>query len=366
MKFGNKFFIFIGVFILSLFFLNLKWDKYVMTDSNMWGDQAKYVLNGDNREFNFLGAYGHPGGPIIEGTIIVHKLLNVNYSESLLLFVEFIMSFFIASICTLCFILNKDKLWWVAVIPISIFGWMYQYGTPPSLVSTVIITFLCLLTLYIYEKKEKIKYGLLILWAFIAGISVATRTDIGLVSSFFFFLLILNKINWKMALFILLEACMVFVVFDPFMWFMPIQHLKDLIFKVTYHYSEFAPVYLRFFDILSISTTSFISIMLAIFLFFSKKKEESMVLPPRFLWVLITMTMFLYIIFLSAHTQAERYFLPIIFIWETFFPILLFSLVDKMGGRFVPYIKIFIIILLISGNIFITFQNVWACSPSCF
>lgn len=365
MKSGNIFFIFMGVFILSIVFLNLRWNKYIMVDSSMWGNQAQHLINGDNKEFNFLGAYGHPGGTIIEGTIVVHKLLKVNYNESLLLFVEFIMSLFIAGICVICLVLNKDKLWWVAVLPLLIFGWMYQYGTPPSLVSTSIITFLCLLTLYIYERKEKIKYKLLILWGFITGVSIATRTDIGLVSSLFFFLLILNKINWKVALLILFEAFISFVIFDPFMWFMPIQHLKDLIFKVTYHYSEFAPDHLKFFTILSISATSFISIFLAIFFFFSKKKEEPVVLPQRFLLILIVMTTFLYGIFLSSRIQAERYFLPIIFIWETFFPLLMFTLINKMGGRLVPYIKIFIIILLILGNIFITFQNIWTCSPSC-
>jgi len=334
-----------------------------MPDSEMWGNQAQFVLNGDSKQFDFLGAYGHPGGTIIEGAVITQKLTNVNYQKSLILFVEFMMSLLIAGICLLCIILKKDILWWIAVLPLLVFSWMYEYGTPPSLVSTLMISFLCLLTLYVYERKEKVNYKLLALWGFVTGMSVATRTDIGIISSFFFFLLILNKMNWKTALLVLLEAFAVFIIFDPFMWFMPIQHLKDLIFKFTYHYSEFTPTHLKFFTILSISATSFMSIAMAIFLL--KKKEDKLILPPVFVWTLIGMTAFLYVIFLSARIQTERYFLPLLFIWEIFFPLFLFYLVDKTGNKYASYIKVFIIVLLVIGNILISLQNIWTCSPSC-
>jgi len=48
--------------------------QFDMTDADMWGNQAHFVQVGDKKEFNFYAAYGHPGGPVIEGGIMGHSV----------------------------------------------------------------------------------------------------------------------------------------------------------------------------------------------------------------------------------------------------------------------------------------------------
>ena len=356
--------IFFSVFIVSFIFLCLRWNSYIMVDSGMWAAQSHYFFQGDSREFDFLNAYGHPGGPIIEGTIVIHKLFNTSYLFSEFVFIILICSIFIAGICTICFLLNKDKLWWIAVLSTLLFSWLYQYGTPPSIISTLIVSFLCLLTLYLYERNEYSSLPLL-LWGITAGMSVATRADIGSIVFISFIFILFKKIDWGKIKILLITSFLSFFLFDPFMWFMPIQHLTDLLYKVIYHYSDFSINHLSVLSVFSISTITFIGIILALLFLLSPQKLNFLPLPRVFLWTLIVTTVVLYGIFLSSNFQAQRYFLPIIFIWEILFPLLFFSLIDKMNINSKKFIKIFIIIFFALCNIIILTQNIWTCSPSC-
>ena len=78
--------IFFTVFIASLLLQGIQWREFDMADSGMWGHEAQYVFDNDPREFNFLEAYGHPGGPIIEGAIAFHPLLKLPYDQAVLAF----------------------------------------------------------------------------------------------------------------------------------------------------------------------------------------------------------------------------------------------------------------------------------------
>ena len=358
--------IFIVIFITSLLLQGIQWREFDMADSGMWGHEAQYVLNNDPREFNFLEAYGHPGGPIIEGAIAFHQLLKLPYDQAVLAFVTLLNSLSIAGICALCFILRKNNLWWVAVFGILSLNRLYEYATPPTAIAATLIVFLCLLTLYIYENKERSEPLYLVLWGLIVGLFIATRADIGVFSLLMFLVLIFKSIGWKKIGLLLGETFLAFLIFDPFMWFMPFQHIKDLIFKIVYHYAEFAQNHMGFVAVLSLSFLAFISIFLSIqFLLFRKKLISP--LPPVFIKILILMTAILYVIFLTSHIQAPRYFLPIIFIWETFLPLFIFSLIEKIEPTFLKTLngqnkmrmtlKIFIVLLLYLYHLVFLFQS---------
>lgn len=357
--------IFVVSFVVSFIFLGLRWNKYIMVDSGLWANQAQYVLSGDQHQFDFMKAYGHPGGPIIEGTVAVHKLSGISYNQAVIVFVVFICSFFIAGICVICFLLNKNNLWWLAAPAILVSNWLYQYGTPPSIVASILISFLCLLTLYIYENKTERQNFFLVLWAVVAGASMATRADIGLVSFAVFLFILSKKIGWKKMVSVAGGTILSFAVFDPFMWFMPVRHVNDLLFNFVYHWADFVPKHLDWLSVLSISSITFISVTLSVFFLLWLKQKESSPLPPFFAWTLIGMTVFLYAVFLSARFQTERYFLPVIFIWEIFFPLFLFSLIKKIGGKSQTLIQIGVIIILVLYHTFILTQNIWTCHLPC-
>ena len=321
--------LFVGIFIASFIFQEIRWRETGMTDNGMWGDEVQYILQGNPKEFDFLAAYGHPGGPVIEGAEITHALTGLPYAQSVVFFVELFSSLIITVICAVCIALKKNNLWWIAALITMSLNRLYQYGTPPTIIAAALVVLLCLLTLYIYENKERLRPWHLLFWGFVAGLSIATRADIGIFSFVVFLLLISKKIGWKKVALLACEAFLIFAIFDPFMWFMPFQHIKDLIFKITYHYQNITPSYIGLSSILSFSSLAFLSIFLSMFFLFSKRRLVSP-LPPIFVKVLIFMTSILYIIFLTAHSQAERYFLPIVFIWEVFLPLYIFSLIQEM------------------------------------
>lgn len=358
-KLRHTIFIFIGVFFISVILFGIRWNKLMMIDSGMWADQAEYVLLDNPKEFDYLFAYGHPGGPIIEGTIILNKIFGLDYDRAVVIFAIFICSFFVALACALCFLMKKERLWWFAVFVTLVFNWMLGYGTPPSIISTILVTFLCLFTLYLYENTTRFQTLALVVWGVVAGLSVATRADIGVVTSAFFLFILLQRINWRKLWLIISSALISFIIFDPFMWFMPIRHIKDLVFKFTYHYSDFMTNHLSLVTIITISSITFLSIMMCMYFISSGKRIGPPLVAPLFLRILIIMTGGLYTIFLSSKFQTERYFLPILFIWEVFFPLFIFSLIDKTEIKSKNFIKILIIVLLISFYITHTSQNVF-------
>ena len=233
------FFVLIFSFIIAFFFQWTRWKTFDFLDSSVWSNQAKYVETGDPQEFNALAAYGHPGGPIIEGTIVLHKMFKKSYNDSLVMFMTILNSLVITAICILCCLLRKNNLWWIAVLSTLSLSVMYDFSTPPSAIVSPLIVLMSLLTLYFYENKNKIKIQYFLIFSFVIGLAVATRVDIGVFCAlvFLLFLRFKNTINWKGFFIIAFGSVISFILFNPFMYFMPIQHTRDLISKIIFHYA---------------------------------------------------------------------------------------------------------------------------------
>ncbi len=363
-----KKYIFIIAFLFVWFFQWVTLSELGIVDLGMWSHQAQYVQTGDSQEFNMAWAYGHPGGPIIDGTVFVHNFFSKSYDDSLIIFLAFFNALLSAFICLLCYLIDKDHFWWISILGVLGLDVLYELSTPPSAVVSLFIVLLCLLTLFLYKNKEKVNTKTLAVWSLLAGLSVATRADIGTVSVFVFALLLKKVTNWKEIFYTLIISVGFFWLFDPFMWWMPIQHIHDLISKILYHYAEYAQTYMSTLSVISISSFAFVSIFLSIILILMRKKIKSVV-PPVFTMVLIGMTCVLYIIFLSARFKATRYFMPIIFIWEIFLPSFIFSFIKEINFSFLKtsqqqekarkFLKIFIIVILIGSPMAFLGRSLW-------
>ncbi len=295
----------------------------------MWSDQAKYFDTGDIEQFNAKHAYGHPGGPIILGMVLAHHVFSVPYTkDSMVFFMAFLNSLLIACISVCCFMLRRNSFWWVAVFGTLSIHRMFFNTTPPTALASFLLVFLCLLTLCICEQKEKIKTSVLLLWSVLVGLSIATRADIGIFVSAFISLILWRFIGWKALFLLLLNAFFVFFIFDPFMWFMPVQHIKDLFSKIVYHYADFRIKRMWLLEVVNISFISFLSMLSFVFTFFYKK-GKFLFMPAVLGWSLLGMTFFLYYIFMTANYQVSRYYMPIIFIWETFFYLFLSTTIEN-------------------------------------
>lgn len=337
-------------------------------DAVFWTKQASDVATGNPDQYNPTFAYGHPGGPVIEGTIATYIITGLPYNKSLLTFLGLFYGLLIALIASLCFALKKHALWWIPVLGVLSFDRLYLDATPPSALVSLILLLLFLLTLWIYEKKQ-IGWKSLTVWSLLAGMAVATRADIGSLTTVFLSTLLLSKIPWKLWLKVMVGTFASFIIFDPYMWYMPIQHMSDLMSKMLFHYDEFVPMPLRFGVIANISSLSFMSIVFAFIFIWNKKKWNVELLPNRFVYTMLAETVLLYTIFLTSRYQAVRYYMPILFIWQALLPMYILSIIPKLRFSFLKTEKaqkrgalifsIFIIAILVASQAYFLWDNLF-------
>jgi hypothetical protein len=174
----------------------------------------------------------------------------------------------------------------------------------------------------------------LLAWALVAGAAVATRTSIGGFMSAAYLAYLLPRIGWRRAGALIAVAIGAFVVLDPFMWFMPLQHIKDLVYKAVYHYEDYA-----LSGRLGVSTIVSFSLLAGVSAFFAAlplfaPRRFALALPRAFVGTLLAATGVLYVIFMSSHAEMVRYFLPITLTWEALFPLAVFPVVDRLRVSF--------------------------------
>lgn len=323
-------YIFIGSLLFALVCQIITWTKLNQLDLALWADQAKYVVTFDPNQYNFGVGYGHPGSTIIDGTIMVQKLTQFSYFTSLVVFLCITSAVAISLIATLCYTLAPQSFWWLGTLIILSINRMYDYATPPSALVSLLLVLLLLITLYLINNKPNAH--VLMLWGVISGLAVSTRTDIGILTTLALSLALARQVGIKKILLINLTALCVFILTDTYMWHMPIQHLKDLVYKMTFHYSDFTPSTIGIGPVLQISALALTSIFLSIALLFINK-PFSYPLPKHLLIILGLLTIITSAIFLTSKYQAPRYFMPLIFIWELFLPFFLFQLTQQSKVR---------------------------------
>jgi hypothetical protein len=359
LKIKNYFLIF--SFLLCLFFQIIFLPSNTIIDQSMWANQALYFQNGDERQYDFLQAYGHPGGPVIEGTIILQKNFNINYEDSVYYLLILFNSFIIAFIVYLIFLWRKSLYFVMTTFLILGFHRFYPDLTPTSYIASLIFVLQAFYSLYLYENREKLKFKDILGFSFLAGLIMATRIDIGFIGTLFFGIYLLPKITMRdfiYAIFLILGS---FVLFNPYMWYMPFQHISDLAYKFIYHYQFFTDTKISLLDIFSLSIFILLSLLAFLFLYFNNKKLISINL--RFFYVVIILSFFLYLIFLSSKINTIRYMAPIIILWEILFPFLVLDLLKLKNKFFLQYkksnfeflFKILIVILYLYINLSIIF-----------
>ena len=148
------------IFIISLLVASLfqwgRWHTLGIIDDGMWSHQAEYAETNNPKQFTPLMSYGHPGGPIIEGTIAFHKIFNFSYYTSLIMVVTVVNSIIIACICVLTYVYQKDVLWTAGVLGILSLNKLYNESTPPSAIASVLVVLLFVLTLCLYKRKIEV------------------------------------------------------------------------------------------------------------------------------------------------------------------------------------------------------------------
>lgn len=291
----------------------------------MWADQTQYVLEGNSGQFNFDNAYGHPGTTIVLGTASLRWLLKLPFLDALYLFMTLSSVVLIVVAFGLSYKLWRNKYWAVVVGFILVGQKAYEYATPPSIIGSLLAVNLALVTLLIIGGKSKFN----LIWGLLAGLLVATRFDVGVVIAGAFLFGAFLKVGWNATLKMTVVLLLIFILANNFMWKMPIQHLRDLVYKIAYHYSEYPAVTkVAWLDLANFYFPAIASVALGI-VFIMLRKKYSSPLPFYFILTLLGITFGLGFVFLTARYQSIRYFLPLNLIWQVLLPVFVFSFISQ-------------------------------------
>jgi hypothetical protein len=321
------------IFCIVAFALQgIRWMTTDIIDGTMWANQARYVATNNPEQFNAATAYGHPGGPLILGTIATQKLTGTSYHTSLLLFLTLISSILIAATCIISFALRRNWWWTITLLGILSLHRLFNEATPPSALVSLLGVLLLFVTWYIYERPQSSRLPILLLWSVVAGAAVATRLDTGSLVTLMCAGILVRALSFKKVLALLVGAFVVFAALDPFMWFMPVQHIVDILDKAIYHYAEFDPIIMKPAAIFDISLLALVSVVFAIYYRIQRRHAEPV--PRPVIYALLIFTVVMYSIILTSQIQTARYFQPIIMLWESLLPLFLFSLVPQIHFTF--------------------------------
>lgn len=333
-------------------------DTFRMYDLRIWGNQAHYLQTGDPRQFDGAAAYGHPGGTLIIGTTLIKNVADVSYEEALTLFLALADALVIVLICRISFALRRNGWWVAAIFSFLTLNPLYTESTPPSSLASLLVVLLAALSLlFLYERKALVGWRHAALWGLVAGCACATRIDSGALASLIFGTLLLRHLGIRFALLAATSAALVFTTLDPFMWFMPLQHLYDMIVKVYLH---MAVISLEHPPLSYLLTQMGFALLGGLFglLYLGVPGLRSFI-PRAFLVALLVLSALVIAVYANAHNQGVRYLQPLAFLWEWLLPLLIAHLVQQLHGPLKRPAYVGTLGLLCTYPILIFFIHAW-------
>ena len=273
--------------------------------------------------FDFYGCYGHPGTTLVELGSLFHVVFGLSYSAALILSMSILIATVTAACSVLCFLLYPQTLWWLSTACILILNRLYISATPPTTVVMPFTVLIVMMIWWLWEHPVLTNRRPYYLWGAIVGLAAATRLDASLLVGTPMFILLWYRHGHKVFVPVLIGFSICFFISDPFLWFMPIRHLADLIYKFTKHYSRFdSSMYsatIEPAEMLNAGWLSVISFGWAFALLCYRRL--SLIIPVPIMAILSGTSVLGVMVILSSKFQAVRYLFPIIIIWEVFLPL---------------------------------------------
>jgi hypothetical protein len=122
------------------------------------------------------------------------------------------------------------------------------------------------------------------------------------------------------ALPILAGAGISFFITDPYLWFMPIQHLVDLVRKFTVHYAHYSSsTKIEPIELFRAISLAVVSVGWSFALLYRRRLAQ--IIPVPILVVFFSTSILAIIGILSSKIQLVRYLSPLIIVWEVFLPL---------------------------------------------
>ncbi len=310
------------VFLIIFPFQLLFWHTDQFTDEVLW-ERRTAALYEDlhSAHLDALNPVysGHPGVSIMSiGALGVY--IGLTSLEALRLSVSFLYAAAGALIVTLIRYIYRNTLWWLTVLSLLIFHSSLSSASPTNTVMAPLATSLFLLAWFLYsQERYRHSTSLYVVWGIIIGFAGITRVVSTTLLLLPLTMLLLRKDTWR---YIFLSAGIgitTAVLFDPFLWHTPLQHIQHIISGSSINFTETvidAPLHVR--DFILFAPTALLSFVLALVLVFIRNLPK---LDRQFLQTALILSVLFAIPFLSVRAQSVRHFMPLIFIWDILLPL---------------------------------------------
>ncbi len=291
-----------------------------LPDGEMWANQVQYFLNKSPALYDYTRAYGHPGGTFIVLGCLFHMLFGLSFSTSLTLSVSLLIALATAACAALCFLLQPQTLWWFTTGFILTISRLYNTATPPTAAAMPLLSLIVLASCWILTQKKTEIRRLCFLWGALLGVSCSTRLDISLFVGIPLLFLLWRWSGTHGIAPVMVGVVASFFLSDPFMWFMPAQHVLDLVHKFTLHYSNFPQrMTLRWYE--WTNGVSLAVIAMVWFLVLLYRRRLGVGIPTQVMLVFLGISVFAGLLLTSSKYQAIRYLYPLIIVWEVLLPL---------------------------------------------
>jgi hypothetical protein len=317
----QEWYIFFGVLFYGFLIQLMSKTVYGFGDKNLWTNQIQYLLNHDPRQFGIYSAYGHPGTPLVELGSLFHIVLGFSYDNAATLALSFLIASATAACSVLCSLLYRRSLWWLATAFTLLLSRLYFIATPPTAVAMPLIVLIVFATWFLWEQQDGTpSWRIYVLWGAVVGLAVATRLDISFLVSAPMFMLLWHRHGRKVLLPMLAGAGISFYIMDPYLWFMPIRHLVDLVHKFTVHYAHYSsPTKIEPLELARALSLAAVSVGWSFVLLYRRRLAQ--IIPVPILVVLIGASILAIMVILSSKIQLVRYLSPLIIAWEVLLPL---------------------------------------------
>jgi len=318
-------------FLFAFVFQAWKMSLYLY-DGPMWADQIKFFLTRDPAVFNMRAAYGHPGTTLISLGSLFHIIFGFSYAGSLTLSVALLIAAATAACVVLCYLLQPLSFWWVTTGIILTASRFYFTATPPTAVVLPFITLIVLASCRLIEKNRPYSKWPFFVWGIILGLSASTRLDVSLLVGMPLFMLLIRRHGGRTIMPVVIGTALSFIITDPFLWFMPFQHVIDLSTKFTIHYygkGSITPI--PWSEWVYGSYLAIVSVVW--FLYFQIKPHPDHDIYPGVMSTFAALSLLAVIFLLFSKSQYMRYLYPLIMVWEIFLPLFAFQYYPDNHGK---------------------------------
>jgi hypothetical protein len=321
-----------GWVLISVVFFLIQitlWQKISIIDQGAWVDRVAQFKSDYTTwpiEIKLEHYSGHPGMAAI---VIAAGWQGVGASP--LLGLQLALASILATVATavayLTKILRPRSWWWVAASGMIVLHPLYPQASPTNAVFAATVAAFWLALLGLKEQRDwRVVAGLLL------GLAAATRFSetfllLGPAMLWLSWHLKLRR-SWRVAA----TGIVTWLALDPLLWLAPKDHIAHMLWRTQLHAQTIGVQAIQPVDFLLFSPLVIFALALAIYLLIQKKLPLPM--APSYLLFLLGSSLLASSVYLQAQSQSLRYFLPLIFVWESFLPLLLLSLVQKINFAF--------------------------------